>query len=275
MNLKLLFFTLATILFLGCSGDGPKTPEKENGAIKESNATKVDVEKLQQENKKLKEVLFRLTKSKKKQFEAMVAAMVAGDEESVYKKSIYIEKEYPESKEAQVAKKYRSKIASKYRGTLQSSLAQMKKRVHKPLKSVWYYDKNLEATIATAPVFIYISQKEDKKPALRIRFQTTNESLNKTSGFILFSDSSSYDIIPPKSDIKQKQIKGGLWSWYDKPLTEEEVTMLKDVVYAKKPVIRFIKENRYEELPIAVPLRNAIIRTIRTYYAMEKTARYQ
>jgi hypothetical protein len=264
------FLVLVGILIGGCgSGDAPK-PKAQEGVVNLDDNKTSD---LTAENRLLKEELKKLTEGKRVVFESMFAAMVANNEELVLKKSVEIEKNYPETKEALIAHKFKLRIINKYKNKLDNSMSLMKKKDNKSLKTVWYYDEKTQGKMSTSPIFVYISKRYDDKAVLRMRLQTTTESINGTNGFVLFSDRSSYDIIPPIEDIKKKQIQGGLWSWYDKELNIKEIDMLKDIVYAKKPSIRFLKSRKYEQLPISFSDRKAIIRILRAYYNMNKVAK--
>ncbi|MCV6609076.1 MAG: hypothetical protein OIF32_12760 [Campylobacterales bacterium] len=272
-NIWLLVFT--SIFIIGCSS-GEKTPTPEEKKIQEEivqeKEGKVD---LKEENELLKKELHKLKKGKKEIFESMFAAMVANNEDLVFKKALEIEKNYPETKEALIANKFKVRIINKYKNRLNSSMESISKKDNKPLQTVWYYDKKTKAKMSSSPIFVYISKKYDGQPVLRMRLQTTSESLNRLNGFVLYSESNSYDIVPPAMDIKQKQIIGGMWAWYDMEMGKKEISMMKDVIYAKKPLVRFLKGSKYEQLPLSGNDRRAIARVLRTYYQMKKVLKYE
>lgn len=267
---KIIFPALILIFLNGCYF----FTDKEFLSLQQDHVEKIkkiesENRELLDENEKLKQEVRSLKVDKNEYIQALNLATKDGNHRDVIKYASMIEMDFPDSKEAIIAKKSREISQDIINKKLYNATKSLKLKENKTTKTKWYYDKTEEYKLPTTPLFLYIEEREHSPLVLKLRLQTTEATGNFTKGFSLLGDGGTYNIIPTKEDLKQKQIAGGVWIWSEKKVTKKDITMLKDIIYSKSPSVRFLKESGYEELPLALKTRQSMIRVINGYLAME------
>jgi len=227
----------------------------------ENEDLKAQVADLQAELDGLRHTLPRL-------YQRFLMMQEEGNAEEAYQTARRLNEDFPGTFEATRSAKFAKSYEARRAKEAARALSGLKRRSDPGSGTTWYYDPATEGRFASAPLYLYITQKSGEAPMLRIRLQSADASGYPTRAFFLQTDRRDFTVRPPEASFRQQEVPGGLWRWIDRPAEESDRMMLRAIARSERAVISFLGSAYQDKLPLSREDRLAVSNILAAYDAL-------
>lgn len=168
------------------------------------------------------------------------------------------------NKKAQIAEAERMKQQQEDQ-RLAVALQKMNKTTDKLEGIDWFRDKSSPVYTNQNGFFLYIGNRGGSLPSLRLRIQYFAKKWLFIESFVMFADSHRFE----RNRVKfERDNNSEIWEWYDEPLTDADLEMIKAVIVSKESVIRFNGRQYKVDKTITPTQKTALQNVLDAYNAL-------
>lgn len=182
---------------------------------------------------------------------------------------------HPNSPEAERAKQ----LLEEVRAAIAEEEAARKKRVEELTKKMrvkydevreitWYMDKTTPYYDNTNNVHLYIGHKKYSDPWLRLRIRYAGEDWLFIERYTFKADGATYTIEADYFDVKRDNSGGQVWEWYDCPVEEKELGLVRAIIASEKTILRYEGDTYHKDRIITSTEKKALENVLNLYEAM-------
>jgi PBP1b-binding outer membrane lipoprotein LpoB len=131
----------------------------------------------------------------------------------------------------------------------------------------FYKDKTTADASLSSQFHTYIGQK-DKRVWLRLFIQFYGKEWLFVRSFTVKAGSQVYDITPRYDEFERDNSAYSVWEWYDGAVTSKEIQIIKAVIAADKPVVRFNGQTYYSDYTITAAEQKALQNVLDVFVAL-------
>lgn len=130
------------------------------------------------------------------------------------------------------------------------------------------YDKATYSQYAGDKFLLYMAQRGDAKPSLRLRFMMKADSWHFFERIKVNVDGTNYSFEPGYFDVKRDNYLD-IWEWWDTSPTSYQLGMVRQIIDSDSARIRYINgDNFYVERTITSSQKRALERVLDAYAAL-------
>ena len=104
--------------------------------------------------------------------------------------------------------------------------------------TTWYYDKSTSKYTNHNSFHLYMGKEKDGIPWLRFRIQYAADDWLFIQSYTIKTDSKLYTISTSYGEVETDNKYGGIWEWYDTPMTKSLYEIVKNVINSKSVKLR-------------------------------------
>lgn len=133
----------------------------------------------------------------------------------------------------------------------------------------WYHDRNTYSRYAGNKFLLYIGQRGNGTPWLRMRFMLYRDNWHFFERIVLNVDGSRYEFTPGYGDISRDNGGGDVWEWYDFSPTSSNLSMVRKIIDSNDARIRYINDdNVYVEKTVSSSQKKAFENVLLAFEAL-------
>ena len=252
---------------------------------------KSDYDKLQSENKKLKQQLEecqfgagKLLNQAKMYFEnkeyekckdqiKILLEKHLGSNEAKEGKELLEKANLEMKKIAEAKKKEEVEKIKKEKQRLANATKKMRKQYDDMKGITWYYDKSSPRYVnSRTNIYAYIGKKENSSPFLRFVIQYVADDWLFIEKYIIKVDGRTYTITEEKyGEIETDNGSGKIWEWLDRYVGEDEFKIMKAIANGRNVKLRFEGKKYYKDRTVSYKEKRALKNVIEAYEALGGT----
>lgn len=188
-----------------------------------------------------------------------------------------LKKRYPGSKEYREAdmllssvEKELEKIKANEERRLANATKQMSKKNDEMRGITWYRDKSSPKYVnSRTSLFAYIGKEKEQAPFLRLKIQYTADDWLFIEKYIIKADDETFEITENGyGEIETDNGGGDIWEWLDRPVGQDELTILKAIANAKEVKIRFVGRQYYKDKTMSLKDKIAVQNVLDAFEAL-------
>lgn len=138
----------------------------------------------------------------------------------------------------------------------------------------WYYDKSTPYYANNNSFHIYMGKEKNGSPWLRFRIQYAADDWLFIENYTIKTDSTSYTIDTSYGEVETDNGYGGIWEWYDVPMTNLLYGIVKDVIKSKSVKLRHSGKQYYKDRTITEKEKQGLQNVLDAYKALGGSAYY-
>lgn len=131
----------------------------------------------------------------------------------------------------------------------------------------WMYDKSSPKYNDINSFHVYMGQKGESKPWLRLRIQYKSDDWLFIEKYLIKTDKNSYTIDADR-EMERDNGYGGIWEWYDTEVTQDNYKIIKDIIDSKNVVLRSEGKQYYKDRKISAIERQGLKNILDAYEAL-------
>jgi hypothetical protein len=133
----------------------------------------------------------------------------------------------------------------------------------------WCYDRATYSTYAGNKFLLYLGQRNNGSPWLRLRFMMYDDTWHFFERIVMDVDGTKYNFNPGYFDVNRDNGGGDIWEWYDLAPSAANLTMVEKVINSKTTRIRYINDdNFYEERTVTSAQKRALANVLLAFEAL-------
>lgn len=130
---------------------------------------------------------------------------------------------------------------------LQSALSKMRKKYDGSQGITWYFNKDVSHYVYKNSFETYIGKSDQGEVWLRLRIYFNGPERLNINSYDVYADDKEYTISTLYGTMERGKGPGGAWEWYDMQVSPKEMTVIKEVMKARRTAIRYIGETEIWE----------------------------
>lgn len=132
----------------------------------------------------------------------------------------------------------------------------------------WYFDRNTYSSRAGNKFQLYMGQKGNGTPWLKLRFMMYDSSWHFFERIVVDVDGSKYQFNPGYFEVKRDNYLD-IWEWYDHDPVARDFAMIERIIDSESTRIRYINDdNFYEERTVSSAQKKALANVLLAYEAL-------
>ena len=150
---------------------------------------------------------------------------------------------------------------------LKNALADLRVKTDSVTNKKWYYARTTTQYLDSNSIHLYMGQEQGSEPYLRFRIQYAGDDWLFINKFTINADGQVFIIEPDYGDVERDN-DSDVWEWYDISPSDENVSMVKAIMNAKKAVIRCQGDQYYKDRTITSTEKKALKSVLIGYEAL-------
>tara|TARA_R110002072_G_scaffold75624_5_gene177879 strand:- start:2686 stop:3522 length:837 start_codon:yes stop_codon:yes gene_type:complete len=275
ITLQLLAISSLLTFLMGCS----EVSKQEYEALKSENEKlKLEIEELKFGPDKLlaqaKIYLDSLDYSKaKEELQILIDKNPASQQATEAKQLIILaDNGIKEQKIAEEKAKIEKEKAEKER--LNNATKKLRTKYDDIKEITWYYDKSTPRYTNYNSIHLYFGKGKYGPPWLRFRIQYAADNWLFIETFVIKTDNQSYTIASSYGEVERDNGNGGIWEWYDVPMSNKLYLMINDIVSSKSVKIRHNGQQYYKDRTITLREKQGLQNILDAYEALGGTTSF-
>jgi len=130
---------------------------------------------------------------------------------------------------------------------LQSALSKMRKKYDGSQGITWYFNKDVSHYVYKNSFETYIGKSDQGEVWLRLRIYFNGPERLNINYYDVYADDKEYTISTLYGSMERGKGPGGAWEWYDMQVSPKEMTVIQEVMKARRTAIRYIGETQIWE----------------------------
>lgn len=130
---------------------------------------------------------------------------------------------------------------------LQNALSKMRKVYDAQQGITWYFNKDISHYVYKNSFEIYIGKSDEGEVWLRMRIYFNGPERLNINSYDVYADDKEYTISTLYGSMERGKGPGGAWEWYDMQVSPKEMTVINQVMKARRTAIRYIGKTKIWE----------------------------
>lgn len=182
---------------------------------------------------------------------------------------------HPESNQATVAKslaigvqKSITEIENAEKNRLANATKLMRTSYDDVNEITWYYDKSTPKYTNSKSIHLYMGKQKDEAPWIRFRIQYAADTWLFVKSFTIKTDTDTHTITTSYGEVETDNGGGGIWEWYDVPMTNTLYALCKEIISSKNPKLRYVGNQYHKDKLITAQEKQAMQNVLNAYEAL-------